>query len=112
MDLQLTPVDLKAWLKTNRNHFLYDNGGYDREEVTELALLAGFDRRTIYQELSHFEDALRGSNFDKRAEFHIQHETLTIEMLSGKHGLSEQWEALYNKIEWGKDWDDQGGSND
>lgn len=97
-------VEFRSWLKLNRQHFR--DGNYNREEVTELALIAGFSRLTIYKELSHFQDALQGSSFDNRAKFHIDHESTAIEMLRGKIDLKDQWRALYDKTERGHDYDD------
>lgn len=102
--MELTLEDFRAWMKANRERFRRE--GYTREEVTELAILVGFDRAIIYPELSHYEDALRGSNIDNRAKMHIDHETIAIEMLPGKHNLDEQWDALGNKLNQGRDFDE------
>lgn len=97
-------TDFKHWLKINRRHFLID--GYTSDEVAYLARLVGFEFTTICKELAHFNDALMGTNFENRLNFHMRNEIKVIDRSSGKTDLTEQWHALYKKINDDVDFDD------
>lgn len=102
MELNLTTNDFKKWLKQCGPYL----GNRTPDEIASLAHYVGFSYEVILPILSHFEDALRGSNFDNRAKMHIDHETIGIELISGKYALDGQWEALGKKLVEGKDFDD------
>lgn len=96
--------ELRAWLRLNRNHFLL--GDYGPDEVAWFARMNDFSPILICKILSHFNDALGGTNFDNRINMHVTNETNTIEHLSGKVDLSEQWYALSCKLNYDMDFDE------
>lgn len=78
----------RAWLKENKNHFI--EGDWTIKEVSLFALSWGFHSITISQVLSHWSDAINGTNFDNRAAF--QSFSLDIAM--------EDFQRLRNKLDY------------
>ena len=103
MDYNFTAQDFADWLSKNRAHFRRD--GYNSLEVSDLAEMAGFTKEIITAGLSHFEDAMAGSNFERRADFQIKLEVNALERSSGKTNLQEQWMALYMKTQFDRDFE-------
>lgn len=94
---------VKAWIKQNRLTL----NKYSPDEIAYMAVkFAGFNVEPVCYVLSHFQDALQGSSADNRAQFHVDCEAHAMEARAGKIHLTEQWFALYRKIELGKDWDE------
>lgn len=93
MDLKLTEQDFKDWLKRCKPYL----GDRSPDEIASLARFVGFPGEVVYPMLSHFEDALRGSNFDNRAKMQNLHETITIELLSGKPDMMDRWRSVARK---------------
>lgn len=102
-DQQLTVSDFKAWLKRCKQ---FRTGGYTPDEIHYLARLAEFPEDVIYSVLTHFRDALEGSDVNNRANLQVALETKVIETLSGKVDLSDQWFSLFCKESFGEDFDD------
>lgn len=97
--------DFKKWLKKNGRHLL--ESGFDPDEIAHLAIYTcQFSPEYVYRHLSHFTDALLGSSFDNKVTMKIDMETWTIEKLSGKVDLDEQWRHLVKKIATGRDFDE------
>lgn len=97
-----TEDDFKVWLKRNRD-ILKDSSP---DEIASLAHFCYFKMSVVTSVLSHFKDAMQGSNFDNRSKMHINCEVLAIERHQGKISLKPQWFDLYKKIEYGLDYDD------
>lgn len=94
-DYDFTEADFKAWLKRIRGTaFMQDADPY---EIAALAHFVGFPHRLTLPILSHFEDALRGSNFDHKAQMHIHCETAGIERLANPFDLKDHWKSLAQK---------------
>ena len=84
--------EMKAWLKLNREHFLAM--GYCPDEVAYFAHMNGFSPKMVSEVLSHFQDAIQGSNFDNKAKMWLNCETSAIERLSNPFSLRERWFEL------------------
>lgn len=97
-------AELRTWLKENR-HIL---NKYQSNELFEMAqiCLPWVPELILYNVLSHYHDAIQGTNFDNRAKMHIDHETITIEMMSGVIHLSEYWFELWRYQTKGRDYDE------
>lgn len=95
MNLNLTEQDFKQWLKSIRGTaFMQDADPY---EIAALAHYVGFPHALTLPILSHFEDALQGSNFDNRAKLHIHCETKGIERLANPFDFEDRWKSVARK---------------
>lgn len=102
----LTESDFRIWLKTIKDTaFMKDADPY---EIADLAHYVGFSHAITLPILSHFEDALRGSNFDNKAKMHIDHETIGIELMANPFDLDDQWESVTRKQNENIDFDERG----
>lgn len=100
--MNFSEADFKTWFKQNKRGFLI---GMGPNEIVFWAKFCYFDESMAIRVLSHFQDAMQGSNFDNRAKMLVDCEIMAINRQSGKPSLKEQWMHLYNKLEHGRDYD-------
>jgi len=94
--------DFKRWLKSNRSAL----ANRTPDEVALLARLVGFDVLIICEILSHFKDALQGSSFENKSKMQAEIYTYTIELMSGKVFLDDQWRAVRDKQNFDVDFEE------
>lgn len=99
-----TPEDFKEWLKANRKHF--QEGDYASDEVASMAHLVGFSWEVITPGLTHFKDAMAGTNINNRVAMFMECETWTIDQVHGAYSLDDQWRCLGKKLLYDQDFDE------
>jgi len=81
---------------------------YDAGEIGVMAKLNGFSEDEVSRVLLEWicDRALRSTYRDRYAYF-MGNEIAVMEEIHGKHkDLGDQWAALYNKLEYGLDYDE------
>ena len=100
-----TEDEFKAWIKKNGRHLI--SAGFEVPEIAAMAIHnCHFNPNHVYKILSHFNDAVQGSNIDNRVKMQTDVFEYTIDKMNGKIFLDEYWDELVKKQTEGRDFDE------
>jgi hypothetical protein len=93
-------AELLSWLEQAKTTL----AKYDVDEIAHFAKLNDFDEALIYSVVSHWVvDRETHTSYKIREDWNVHRELCGA---LGVLNLTEQWMALYRKIQYDKDWEE------